>query len=83
VVCTGFSSIADTVVSGTPCVVYPFFSIQNRVAEEIDKRNLQGLERADSQSEVVDAVEEFVRNKNKTPEYENGAKKVAERVIDS
>lgn len=81
VVCTGFSSIADTVVAGTPCVVYPFFSIQERIADEIDQRNIGGLEKADSQDEVIKAVEDYVQNQENAPDYENGARKVASYVL--
>jgi len=83
VVCTGFSSIADTVVAGTPCVVYPFFSIQERIADEIDQRNLGGLEKAGSQDEVIKAVEECLQNRKNAPEYKNGAKKAANHVLNT
>lgn len=83
VVCTGFSSIADTVVPGTPCVVYPFFSIQERVADQIEQRNLQGLQKVESQDEVIEAVENYVGNEEEknNPDCENGIKKVVDRVL--
>jgi hypothetical protein len=83
VVCTGFSSIADTVVPGTPCVVFPFFSIQKSIAEEIEERDLQGFEYVKTKEQAVEAAERFCRGSSENPEASNGAGEVADQVLES
>ncbi len=78
-VCTGFSSIADSVVAGTPCIVYPFLPFQEALAEEAQEKDLKGIETASDVQEVVEHVEYFIENQE-DPEYENGAKEFVDAV---
>jgi UDP-N-acetylglucosamine:LPS N-acetylglucosamine transferase len=81
VVCTGFSSIADTVVAGTPCVIYPFLPFQEALAEEAERKNIDGIAHATDVTEVVESVRRF-RDSEESPEYENGAPAFADIVLD-
>lgn len=83
VICTGFSSIADTVVTGTPCLVYPFASGQKAIADEIERRDLKGLEKVTSEKEAVEKAEKYVRDGKKSPECDNGAKKLTDIIMTS
>ena len=81
VICTGFSSIADTVVAGTKCIVFPFLPFQKAIANEIDERNLQGLYGAYIPDEVVETALECVEEEGNNPEYENGAEEFVDEVM--
>lgn len=81
VLCTGFSSIADTVVAGTPCIVYPFLPFQKAIAKGIEDRNLKGIETADSVEGAVKAVERCLEGSCENPEYENGAPELVDTVL--
>jgi hypothetical protein len=83
VICTGFSSIADTVVPGTPCVVFPFFSIQESIAQEIEERDLKGFECVNTKEEAVNSAEKFCKDSSETPDATNGAEAVVDRVLES
>lgn len=80
VVCTGFSSIADTVVAGTPCVVYPFLPFQKALAEKIDEKDIEGVSMARTVNQVIEEVERYY-NSNKAPDYENGAEEFVDVLI--
>ncbi|MFB6084175.1 MAG: hypothetical protein ABEJ94_08025 [Halorientalis sp.] len=81
VVCTGFSSIADTVVAGTPCVIYPFLPFQKALAETAERKDIDGVAHATDVTEVVESVRRF-RDGDERPEYENGAPAFADIVLD-
>ncbi|MFB6070996.1 MAG: glycosyltransferase [Halanaeroarchaeum sp.] len=77
VVCTGFSSIAEAVVSGTPAVVYPFIDCQEGIAAAIEEAGVPGVE-------VVDSVEEAVAaatDPPDPPDFDNGADEVADALV--
>jgi UDP-N-acetylglucosamine:LPS N-acetylglucosamine transferase len=80
VICTGFSSIADTVVAGTPCVIYPFLPFQEAIARRAEDKNIQGIARA---STVTGAIEEAgrLRDSGERPEFENGAPAFVDVVL--
>lgn len=78
-VCTGFSSIADSVVAGTPCVIYPFLPFQKALAKEAERRDVNGIDTASDVQEVVERVEYFIDNQE-DPEYENGAREFVDAV---
>ena len=80
VVCTGFSSIADTVVAGTPCVIYPFLPFQRALAERAAAKQLTGISMATTVDRVIDRVEEHV-NSDVTPDYDNGAPAFVDTVL--
>lgn len=83
VVCTGFSSIADSVVAGTPCVVYPNLHMQEKLAQQIDKRDIKGVETAYSKQEAVDSVNSMLKNSCDSPQFSNGAEEIADYVLDN
>jgi hypothetical protein len=81
VVCTGFSSIADTVVAGTPCIIYPFLPFQKALADRAETKEIEGVSKATSVDDVVDMAE-FYCHSDKKPAYENGAKAFVDAVVD-
>ena len=82
VVCTGFSSIADTVVAGTPCIVFPHLHMQELLTEQIDKRDIKGVSTAYSVEEAVEKSIEVCEGESERPEFENGAPEVADILLD-
>ncbi|RJX41925.1 hypothetical protein DM826_09680 [Halonotius aquaticus] len=80
VVCTGFSSIADTVVAGTPCVIYPFLPFQKALAERAEAKHLTGISMATTVDRVIDRVEEYVGS-DVAPDYDNGAPAFVDTVL--
>ncbi|MFB6266311.1 MAG: glycosyltransferase [Halodesulfurarchaeum sp.] len=77
VVCTGFSSIAEAAVAGTPCVVYPFIDAQRGVAERIEREGVRGIEVV---HDVAAAVETALDPPD-PPTFENGADDVADHLV--
>ena len=82
VVCTGFSSIADSVVPGTRCVVYPHLHMQELLAKQIDKRSVEGVKTAYSLEKAVNKVLEAVNEEFKAPTFDNGASEVVDDVLE-
>ncbi|MDY6775466.1 MAG: hypothetical protein SV253_05240 [Halobacteria archaeon] len=82
VVCTGYSSIADTVVGGTPCIVYPFLPFQKSLAEKAEMKDTEGVIKADNVEEVLEAVERCCNGEVESPEYENGAEEFVDILLD-
>ncbi|MFB6241430.1 MAG: hypothetical protein ABEJ36_01345 [Candidatus Nanosalina sp.] len=82
VVCTGFSSIADTVVAGTPCIVYPFLPFQKALADKAERKDIEGITRADSVEEIISSVDRYCSEGSESPEYENGAPELVDRVLE-
>jgi hypothetical protein len=80
VVCTGFSSIADTVVAGTPCVIFPFLPFQKALAERAEAKHLTGISMATTVDRVIDRVEEYV-DSDVAPDYDNGAPAFVDTVL--
>ena len=80
VVCTGFSSIADTVVAGTPCVIYPFLPFQKALAERAEQLAIEGVSRAPSVEAVLDAVSYYC-NADEQPSYDNGASEFVDVLL--
>jgi len=78
VVCPGYSTVMEAAVAGTPCVVYPFTSEQRGVARFVEAGGEPGFAVAESPEAAVRAVE----TPPDSPEFENGAPVVAERVAD-
>ncbi|MCX2819628.1 hypothetical protein EGH25_09735 [Haladaptatus sp. F3-133] len=83
VVCTGYSSIADTVVAGTPCVVYPFLPFQKSLAEKAERKGTDGVIKADTVDEVVEEVERCCNGEVENPEYGNGAEAFVDVLLNS
>ena len=80
VVCTGYSSIADTVVAGTPCVIYPFLPFQKALADRAEELDIKGVSKATSVTEVLDQVEGYCRSEE-APDYDNGAPAFVDAVL--
>ena len=76
VVCPGYSTVMESAVAGTPCVIYPFTSEQRGVARFVERGGESGFAVAETPDEAVRAVE----NPPDEPEFGNGAPVVAERV---
>ncbi|WP_193570239.1 MULTISPECIES: glycosyltransferase [Halorussus] len=78
VVCSGYSTVMDAAVAGTPCVVWPETDEQEAVAEQLARPDVDGFAVADDALDVLDAVES---PPSATPS-DNGADVVAERVVE-
>ncbi len=78
VVCTGFSSVSEAVVAGTPCVLYPFIDCQNGVARSIEREESKGIAVVNSIDEALEKVED----PPEAMELENGAPEVAAYIAD-
>ncbi|PSH00381.1 MAG: hypothetical protein BRC30_03820 [Nanohaloarchaea archaeon SW_7_46_7] len=72
-VCTGFSSIADSVVGSTHCIMYPHLFLQDGIARGIEQRDIRGLETVYSSEEALESIRNCLENSCDEPEYENGA----------
>lgn len=81
VVCTGFSSIADTVVAGTPCVIFPFLPFQRALADRAQAKGIDGVAKAASVDAVIEQVEYYCQHEE-SPEYDNGAGAFVDAVLD-
>ncbi|WP_096390902.1 glycosyltransferase [Halopenitus persicus] len=82
VICTGFSSIADTVVAGTPCVIYPFLPFQKAIAERAERKGIEGVAKATSVPDAVLKAKRFCESEE-SPDYENGAPEFVDAVLDA
>jgi hypothetical protein len=82
VVCAGFSSIADAVVPGTPTVVFPFIPGQEAIAGKIDEKEIPGIGTAYTAEEAAEEAEKAINGEYKKPEFENGAEKFADIVLE-
>ncbi|RJT00799.1 glycosyltransferase [Halococcus sp. IIIV-5B] len=78
VVCSGYSTVMEAAVAGTPCVVYPFTDEQHGVSRVIERTGLDGFQVEHSIRHVVRAVGQPLD----APEYENGAARTAAAVLD-
>jgi UDP:flavonoid glycosyltransferase YjiC (YdhE family) len=79
VVCSGYSTIMEAAVAGTPCIVYPFTDEQHGVSRVIERTGLAGFQVEHSPSHVVRAVDQSLER----PAYENGAGRAAATVLSS
>jgi len=77
VVCSGYSTIMDAAVAGTPCVVHPATDEQDAVAEWIQRFDVTGFTVAPEPIDVLDAVATLPD----APEFRNGADVIARRVL--
>ncbi len=77
VVCSGYSTVMEAAVAGTPCVVYPRTDEQRGVARLLKRNAVRGFRVARTPAAVVDAVE----NPPASSPRENGASPAAERVL--
>jgi|GEM_PF-2133826 len=78
VVCSGYSTIMDAAVAGTPCVVVPETSEQEAVADRLERADVIGFTIA----ATTEAVCDVAADPPAPPVYENGADRIAETVMD-
>ncbi|UIP00626.1 hypothetical protein Hbl1158_04495 [Halobaculum sp. CBA1158] len=76
VVCSGYSTVMDAAVAGTPCVVHPATDEQDAVAEWLERFDVTGFAVAPDPIDVLDAV----AAPPDPPAFENGAEFIARRV---
>ncbi|WP_256687225.1 glycosyltransferase [Halococcus qingdaonensis] len=77
VVCSGYSTVMEAAVAGTPCIVYPFTDEQHGVSRVIERTGLRGFQVEHSMAHVVRAVDQPLER----PVYENGAGRAATTVL--
>jgi hypothetical protein len=77
VVCSGYSTVMDAAVAGTPCVVHPATDEQDAVADWLGRFDVDGFAVAPEPMDVLEAV----ADPPEAPAYENGASTIAERVL--
>ena len=77
VVCSGYSTVMEAAVAGTPCVIYPFTDEQHGVSRAIERNGVRGFQVEHSIPHVARAV----RHPPEPPEHENGTREAAERVL--
>ena len=77
VVCSGYSTIMDAAVAGTPCVVHPATDEQDAVADWLERFDVTGFAVAPEPIDVLDAV----AHPPDPPSFENGATYIAEQVL--
>jgi len=77
VVCSGYSTVMDAAVAGTPCVVHPATDEQAAVADWLERFDVPGFAVAPDPIDVLDAV----ADPPAAPHFRNGADVVARRVL--
>lgn len=77
VVCSGYSTVMEAAVGGTPCVVYPFTDEQHGVTRVLERRGVRGFQVEHSTAHVARAV----RHPPRAPDYDNGVGRVADHVL--
>jgi hypothetical protein len=77
VVCSGYSTIMDAAVAGTPCVVHPATDEQRAVADWLERFDARGFTVASDPIDVLDAV----ADPPGSPTFDNGAAVIARRVL--
>ncbi|WP_338074070.1 hypothetical protein [Halomicrobium salinisoli] len=78
VVCSGYSTVMDAAVAGTPCVVHPATDEQAAVGDWIERFDVDGFTVAEEPLDVVEAV----ASPPDAPAFENGAAVIADAVLD-
>ncbi len=76
VVCSGYSTVMEAAVAGTPCVVVPATNEQRGIARRVDP--IEGFRAAETPAAVEAAVGEVPA----PPSFANGIAAIAERVDD-
>lgn len=77
VVCSGYSTVMEAAVAGTPCVIYPFTDEQHGVSRVIERTGIEGFQVEHSIPHVVRAVGQALD----PPAYGNGADRAAAHVL--
>jgi len=79
VVCSGYSTVMEAAVAGTPCVVWPFTDEQEGVARKIERSGVGGFRVERSLAHAIDGVES---PPPPPPDSPNGVDRVAEVVLE-
>lgn len=77
VVCSGYSTVMDAAVAGTPCIIHPATAEQDAVAGWLERFDVEGFTIAPKPLDVLEAVE----SPPEPPAFENGAAVIAETVM--
>ncbi|WP_336024993.1 glycosyltransferase [Halobellus salinisoli] len=77
VVCSGYSTIMDAAVAGTPCIVHPATDEQDAVADCLARFDVGGFTVAPDPIDVLDAVADPPSD----PAFSNGATFIARHVL--
>jgi hypothetical protein len=78
VVCSGYSTVMEAAVAGTPCVIWPFTDEQEGVARRIELTGVRGFSVERSLRHTIREVE----SPPSAPNHPNGIDRVAETVLD-
>ncbi|WP_185715564.1 glycosyltransferase [Halocatena pleomorpha] len=78
VVCSGYSTIMDAAVAGTPCVIHPETTEQQAVAEWICRNGVAGFTVANDAIDVLTAVQ----SPPEPSTYANGGREIATTVLE-
>lgn len=77
VICSGYSTVMDAAVAGTPCIVHPATDEQHAVANWISQYEVPGFTIAPTPLDVLEAVQ----SPPDPPKFQNGADVISERVL--
>lgn len=77
VICSGYSTVMEAAVAGTPCVVRPETDEQEGVCRWLERTGAEGFEVVRN----LDTLIETAVDPPAEPSFENGAPLVAERVL--
>ncbi|WP_435359229.1 glycosyltransferase [Haloarchaeobius sp. DFWS5] len=77
VVCSGYSTVMEAAVAGTPCVIWPFTDEQHGVSRVIEKQGICGFQVEHSVPHVARAV----KQPPEAPEFENGDEVAAKHIL--
>jgi UDP:flavonoid glycosyltransferase YjiC (YdhE family) len=78
VVCSGYSTVMEAAVAGTPCVIWPFTDEQEGVARRIELTGVRGFSVERSLTHTIRGVE----SPPSAPNHPNGIDRVAEIVLE-
>ena len=78
VVCSGYSTVMEAAVAGTPCIIWPFTDEQRGVGRVIQEAGVTGFQVEHS----VEHIRRAVANPPDPPSFENGAGVAADAIVD-
>jgi hypothetical protein len=79
VVCSGYSTVMEAAVAGTPCIIWPFTDEQRGVGRVIQEAGVTGFQVEHS----VPHIRRAVANPPDSPSFENGAAVAADAIVDA
>lgn len=78
VICSGYSTVMEAAVAGTPCIIWPETNEQRGMARMIEEKNIPGFTICTSQDAVLSAV----TNPPEAVSHKNGVHTIAQTVAD-